>query len=428
MSGRFQTPRGTEDVLPEDQPYWQVIHDAIAEITRLFGYARIDTPTFEDATLFEKGTGDTTDIVEKEMYVFEDRGGEPLALIPEATPAICRAYLEHGLGSRPQPARLFTTARMFRYSRPQLGRLRQFSQFDCEAIGSLNPSVDAELIELQWRLYEGLGLRDIEVHLASIDDLEQRRAYLDRLKAYYRPLRERLSEDSQRRLERNPLRLLDSNHERDQEFRAGAPALVDELSEAAAEHFKRVKAALGEADVPFVVDPLLVRGLDYYNRSVWEFVPKGDARAQGSIGAGGRYDGLIETLGGAATAAVGFGTGLERIILEMKRQEAGVPEPAALDVFVVHAGAEAGRAAIRAASGLRAAGLATLVGESGRSFKAQMRRANGSGARFAVIIGEDEVGRGAAALKDLRGEGAQEEVALGDLSDRVSARGREQTT
>ena len=421
MSGRFQTPRGTEDILPEEQPYWHAIHDAAAEITRLFGYSRIDTPAFEDASLFEKGTGDTTDIVEKEMYSFEDRGGESLSLTPEATPAICRAYLEHGMASRPQPVRLYTSGRMFRYSRPQQGRLRQHTQFDCEALGSASPMVDAELIELLWRLYQRLGLRNIEVHLGSIDDPAPRRAYLERLRAYYLPLREQLSEDSQRRLERNPLRLLDSNDAGDQELRKGAPTMLDDLSEEAAEHFAGVQEALTAAAVPFVVDPLLVRGLDYYNRSVWEFIPTGDGRAQSTIGAGGRYDGLIETIGGPPTPAVGFASGFERIILEMKRQQIPLAEPEAPDAFVVHGGAEAARAAIRAGADLRAAGFATLLGESGRSFRAQLRRANGSGARFAVIIGEDEAERGVAALKDLREEADQEDVPLGEIAVRLGA-------
>ncbi len=423
MSGRFQTPRGTEDILAGEQPYWRMIEEAIGEITRLFGYERIDTPSFEAAALFEKGTGDTTDIVEKEMYTFEDRGGEILSLTPEATPAICRAYLQHGLSNRPQPVRLFTTARMFRYSRPQLGRLRQFTQFDCEAIGSPAALVDAELIELHWRFYERLGLRNLELRLGSIDDLEPRRDYLDRLRAYYRPLRERLTADSQRRLERNPLRLLDSNDARDQELRAGAPTIIDQLSEEAARHFAGVRDALTAAGVPFTVDPLLVRGLDYYNRTVWEIVPVGDSRAQSSIGAGGRYDGLLETLGGRATPASGFATGHERIILELMRQEITVAGPPAPDVFVVHAGKGASRAAVRAGADLRAAGLATFVGEAGRSLRAQLRRANGSGARIAVIIGEDELARGTAALKDLRAEdGEQEEAPLGEVAARIAGR------
>ena len=421
MSGRFQTPRGTEDILPEEQPYWRAIHDAAAEITRLFGYSRIDTPAFEAASLFEKGTGDTTDIVEKEMYSFEDRGGEALSLVPEATPAICRAYLEHGLASRPQPVRLFTNARMFRYSRPQLGRLRQFNQFDCEVIGSDTALVDAELIELHWRFYERLGMQDLEIRLGSIDDPEPRRAYLDRLRAYYLPLRDQLSEDSQRRLDRNPLRLLDSNNPGDQELRKGAPTMIDELSPEADKHFAAVKDALMAAGVPFVVDPLLVRGLDYYNRTVWEVLPKGDGRQQSSLGAGGRYDGLIETIGGRPTPASGFATGLERVIIEMKRQELPLAEPDEPDAFIVHAGEQAVRAAVRAAATLRAAGLVTLMGESGRSFKAQMRRANGSGARFAVIIGEDEAAQGVAALKDLREEGDQETIPLDEIAARLGA-------
>ncbi|MYA53918.1 MAG: histidine--tRNA ligase [Dehalococcoidia bacterium] len=419
MSGRYQTPRGTEDILPEEQPYWRAIRDAAEDVTRLFGYERLDTPTFEDAALFEKGTGDTTDIVEKEMYGFEDQGGESLSLIPEATPAICRAYLEHGLASRPQPVRLFTIARMFRYNRPQLGRLRQFNQFDCEVLGSDTALVDAELIELHWRFYERLGLRDLEIRLGSIDDPEPRRAYLDRLRAYYLPLRDQLSEDSQRRLERNPLRLLDSNDPGDQALREGAPTMIDALSAEAREHFEGVKDALTAAGVPFVVDPLLVRGLDYYNRTVWEIVPKGDGRQQSSIGAGGRYDGLIETIGGKPTPASGFATGLERVIIEMKRQELTLAEAGAPDVFIVHAGEEGARGAVRAGADLRAAGFVTLLGESGRSFRAQLRRANGSGARFAVIIGEDEAARGVAALKDLREEGEQEDVPLGEVAARL---------
>ncbi len=422
MSARFQTPRGTEDVLPEEQPYWRAIHDAIADVTRLFGYERIDTPTFEDASLFEKGTGDTTDIVEKEMYSFEDRGGEALSLTPEATPAICRAYLEHGLASQPQPLRLFTTARMFRYSRPQLGRLRQFHQFDCEVVGSPTALIDAELIELHWRFYERLGLRDLEIRLGSIDDPEPRRAYLERLRAYYLPLREQLSEDSQRRLDRNPLRLLDSNDPRDQELRADAPTMIDELSEEAWAHFASVKKALTAAGVPFVVDPLLVRGLDYYNRTVWEIVPRGDGRAQSSIGAGGRYDGLIETLGGRATPASGFATGLERVIIEMKRQEVPLAEADTPDVFLLHLGEAGVRAAVRAGADLRAAGVATLMGEAGRSFRAQLRRANSSGARFAVIIGGDEVEKGVATLKDLREEHEQDAVPLDDVAATLSER------
>ncbi|HEX6031012.1 MAG TPA: histidine--tRNA ligase, partial [Tepidiformaceae bacterium] len=314
MAVRFQAPRGTQDVLPEMQPYWRAIDAAILEVTRLFGYRRIDTPAFEYAALFEKGSGDTTDIVEKEMYTFEDRGGEHLALTPEGTPGIARAYLEHGMASWPQPVRLYTTHAMFRYDRPQKGRYRQHTQFDCEVIGSADPLVDAEVIEILWRLYELLGIKGVQVRLGSIDDLEPRKAYVQQLKDYYRPHLDRLSEDSQRRFERNPLRLLDSKDERDHPFKAAAPKLVDQLSPEARTHMDVVRGVLDAAGIPVVIDPLLVRGLDYYNRTVFEIVPTDDERAQSTIGAGGRYDGLIETLGGPSTPAVGFGSGIERLI------------------------------------------------------------------------------------------------------------------
>jgi histidyl-tRNA synthetase len=402
-----------------------VVQDAIREVTSLFGYQRIDTPMFEAAALFEKGSGDTTDIVEKEMYVFEDRGGERLSLTPEGTPAICRAYLEHGMGSWQQPVRLYTTHAMFRYDRPQKGRFRQHTQFDCEVIGSSDPLADAEVIAVLWALYQRIGVRGLEVHVSSLDDLEPRRAYTERLKAFYAPHREKLSEDSQRRLDRNPLRLLDSKDERDQQFKEAAPKLVDQLSEPAAGHHAAVLEALEAAGIPHVVDPLIVRGLDYYNRTVFEFVPIGDSRAQGTVGAGGRYDGLIELLGGPPTPAVGFGSGIERMILEMERNEVSVPDVQRPAVFIVHRAPGSGPAAFKLANALRDEGLATVVGEASRSFKSQFRSADGSGARFAVVLGESELARGSAVIKDLRGDADDAEVPLGgapaELRQRLKA-------
>jgi histidyl-tRNA synthetase len=403
MPPRFQAPRGTQDILPADQPYWAVINAAILEVTRAFGLRRIDTPAFEAAALFEKGTGDTTDIVEKEMYVFEDRGGERLALTPEATPAICRAYLEHGMASWPNPVRLYTTHQMFRYDRPQKGRYRQHTQFDCEVIGSGDPAVDAEVIEILWRLYQRIGITGLVVRLGSIDDPGPRRQYVERLKEHYRPLAEKLSEDSRRRLERNPLRLLDSKDERDQPFKASAPKLVDQLSEPAARHFAAVQEALLAARIPFVIDPLLVRGLDYYNRTVFEIVPIDDERAQGTVGAGGRYDGLMEILGGPPTPGVGFGSSFERMIIEMQRCGVQLEEPPVAEVFVVQLAEGAHRTAFRLASDLRNAGLATILGEAGRSLRAQLRSANSLGARYVAILGEDELASGTVTVKDLAG-------------------------
>ena len=319
MSSRFQAPRGTQDVLPEMQPYWRAIVDAASDIARLHGFRRIDTPVFEVAELFEKGTGDTTDIIEKEMYTFTDRGEEHLALTPEATPSVCRAYLEHGMASLPQPVRLYTTHHMFRYDRPQKGRYRQHTQFDCEVLGSYDPLVDAEVIGLLWMLFQRLGLANLEVRLGSIDDPGPRRAYVERLKDYYRPHIDALSEDSRRRFERNPLRLLDSKDERDLPYKEAAPKLIDSLSPEAAAHHETVQEALNAAGVAVRIDPLLVRGLDYYNRTVFEIVPTDDERAQGTLGGGGRYDGLVELLGGPPTGGMGFGSGIERIILEMQK-------------------------------------------------------------------------------------------------------------
>ncbi|MDZ7727315.1 MAG: histidine--tRNA ligase [Dehalococcoidia bacterium] len=399
MTGRFQGPRGTQDILPEVQPYWRAVHNAIDELVRVFGFRRIDTPMFEAAGLFERGSGDTTDIVEKEMYVFEDRGGERLALTPEGTPAICRSYLEHGMASWPQPVRLYTTHPMFRYDRPQKGRYRQHTQFDCEVIGSPDALVDAEVITLLWSLFQRLGIRDITVRLGSIDDPEPRREYVERLKDYYRPHLEQLSPDSQRRFERNPLRLLDSKDERDVPFKEGAPKLVESLSPAAQAHHDIVKAALERAGVHYEIDPLLVRGLDYYNRTVFEIVPNDDERAQNAMGGGGRYDGLIEVLGGPPTPAMGFGSGIERLVLEMQRK--GIdPEPATeMVAFVAHPGEAANAEAFALANSLRGAGIPALLGESGRSMKSQMRSANNSGARVVAILGDDEVREGVVMLR-----------------------------
>ncbi len=415
MAGRFQAPRGTQDILPADQPYWAAINDAILEVTRLHGFRRIDTPVFEHAGLFEKGSGDTTDVVEKEMYVFKDRGGDDLALTPEATPAIARAYLEHGMASWPQPVRIYTTHPMFRYDRPQKGRYRQHTQFDCEVLGSGDALIDAEVISLLWRLYERLGIRNLQVRINSIDDPEPRRGYIERLTEYYAPHVDSLSEDSKRRLSRNPLRLLDSKDGRDQPFKEAAPKLSDQLSEPAAAHHRVVMDALSVAGIPFVNDPLLVRGLDYYNRTVFEIVPTDDERAQGTIGGGGRYDGLMELLGGPATPGIGFGSGFERIILEMQKHEVTFPEAALATAFIVHRAPDSHRAAFKLAGDLRSAGVSTIVGETGRSLKSQFRSADASGARFAVILGEHELDRGAAVLKDLRGGGAQVEVPLDGL-------------
>ncbi|HKS91159.1 MAG TPA: histidine--tRNA ligase [Tepidiformaceae bacterium] len=415
MTTKLQAPRGTQDVLPAAQPYWDAVLQAAKDVATLHGFQRIDTPVFEYAAVFEKGSGDTTDIVEKEMYTFEDRGGDLLALTPEGTPAICRAYLEHGMASWPQPVRLYTTHQMFRYDRPQKGRYRQHTQIDCEVIGSYDALTDAGCIVLLWEIFQRLGLSGIEVRLGSIDDPGPRKAYTERLKAYYRPHLDQLSEDSQRRFERNPLRLLDSKDERDLALKDGAPKLVDQLSAPAEEHHAAVCSALEAAGIAYRIDPMLVRGLDYYNRTVFEIVPTDDERAQGTLGGGGRYDGLMEILGGPPTGAMGFGSGVERIILEMEKNGITFDAQAHAGVFIVQRAPGSQGTAFRLATDLRAGGIATIVGEGGRSMKSQLRSANASGARTAVILGEDEMARGVAVVKDLRDGGNQHETALGEV-------------
>jgi histidyl-tRNA synthetase len=422
MNTRFQAPRGTQDVLPDTQPYWMAIGDAIREVTRLFGYRRIDTPMFEQAAVFQKGSGDTTDIVEKEMYTFEDRGGESLALTPESTPAICRAYVEHGMTSWPQPVRLYSTHPMFRYDRPQKGRYRQHTQFVCEVLGSSDPLIDAEVIQLLWSVFARLGIRGLQVRLNSIDDAVARREYIERLKDYYRPNLDRLSTDSQLRFERNPLRLLDSKDERDQPFKDGAPKLIDQLSAPAADHHAAVQAALAAAGIPYVTDPLLVRGLDYYNRTVFEIVPTDDERAQGTVGGGGRYDGLVEILGGAQTPGMGFGSGIERMILEMQKYEITPALPAHTDVFLVHRLTGLPATVVELAASLRNAGIAVVTGETGRSMKSQLRSADSSGAAIALILGDDELASNTVVIKDLRGDKEQETIPRADAIGLISAR------
>ncbi|HUF53527.1 MAG TPA: histidine--tRNA ligase [Dehalococcoidia bacterium] len=415
----IQAPRGTQDILPEEQPWWDYIRTTAERICGEFRYLPIDTPLFEDVGLFKRTVGDVTDIVQKEMYVFEDRGGQQLALRPEATAAVCRAYIEHGMHNQPQPVRLFSIAPMFRYDRPQAGRQRQFHQFNVEAIGDESASVDAETIEILWRLYEELGLTGLTLHLNTIGDSACRPRYLEALQDYYRDKLDKVCDDCRGRVERNPLRLLDCKNERCQPVIAGAPAITEYLCDECAEHFGQLKSYLDALGIPFVENRTLVRGLDYYTRTVYEVQPQEEG-GQSTIGGGGRYDGLIEMIGGKPTPGVGFATGMERIILNLKRQEVPLPDRRTLDLFVVAQSAEARVAAFKLASDVRKAGHSAVAGSAGRSFKAQMRHADSLGARYAAIIGERELSAGNVALKRLE-DGAQEEVAIGDVATKLAA-------
>ena len=396
----YQAPRGTQDVLPEEAAYWAFVEQTARHFAAMYGYGEIRTPTFEDTGLFLRGVGGSTDIVEKEMYTFQDKGGGDLTLRPEGTASIVRAYLEHGMASRPQPVRLFTFVNCFRYDRPQRGRYREFHQWDAEAIGELDPLVDAEMIALLWRFYAGLGLRDLTLQLNSIGDGACRPAYLEQLRGYYRGRVDELCGDCRRRLETNPLRLLDCKNAPCQPAIARAPRLLDALCAECAEHFGALRAYLDDLGIGCELNPRLVRGLDYYTKTVFEVWPR-EVGAQSAIGGGGRYDGLAEALGGRATPAIGFATGIERIIMNLKAQDVPVPPVAAPRAFVAHVGDAARREAARFADALRQAGAAALVAVGSRSMRAQLRQANGSGAAWTAIIGEDELAAGQVTLKNM---------------------------
>ncbi len=409
----FQSPRGTFDVLPEDQKYWRFVQAKASETALRFGYQRIDTPVFEDAGLFERGVGGTTDIVEKQTYTFEDRGGDQLTLRAEGTAPVCRAYLQHGMHNLPQPVRLFYVFPGFRYERPQAGRFRQFTQFGVEVIGESDASVDAEVIEVAWRFLESVGLSDLELSVNSIGDASCRPAYMDDLVGYYRGERDRLCPDCKRRLERNPLRLLDCKEQSCQPLIAGAPHSTDYLCQECDAHWGDLKVHLAQLGLEYQVDHMLVRGLDYYTRTVFEISPPVDGRTATIVG-GGRYDGLIELLGGPSIHGIGFGMGLERVIENLKGQESPIPDESQIKAMVAHLGDDAKLAASRIASELRLAGVASVVAPPGRGLRSQLRYANATGCTHAVIIGDDELAKGVATLRDLA-QSQQTEVALDSL-------------
>jgi histidyl-tRNA synthetase len=409
MTAKIQGIRGMEDVLPDASPLLEKLEDACRTVFRQYGYRNMRTPIVEPTALFVRGLGEVTDIVEKEMYVFSDRNGESLALRPEATAGIVRSAIEHNFLYN-GPMRVWTSGPMFRYERPQKGRYRQFDQYDVEALGFEGPDVDAEQMVMLARLWKMLGIRNVELHVNSIGDAADRKAHRGKLIAWFEQHLDVLDEDARRRLHSNPLRILDSKNPAMQPMIEGAPKLLDFLGDAAGEHFEALKLYLERAGVAYRVNPRLVRGMDYYNRSVFEFVSP-DIGAQGTIAGGGRYDGLFEQLGGRPTPACGFGMGVARVLLTMQAAEVEV-EPT-VDVFVVHAGEGAELAAWKLAEDLRSAGRNVVLGAGG-SFKSQMKKADGSGARFAAIIGEEEVAKKTVTVKDLRG-GEQKVLQAGEV-------------
>lgn len=412
----LQAVRGMNDILPEEAGLWFWFEDAVREWLEGYGYRNIRMPLLEHVALFKRAIGEVTDIVEKEMYSFEDRlNGDQLTLRPEGTASCVRAALQHNLLYN-APQRLYYSGAMFRHERPQKGRYRQFHQVGVEALGFAGPDIDAEHVLMCARLWSKLGLSDITLQINTLGDVASRQRHRKKLIAYLEQHADALDADATRRLHSNPLRILDSKNPAMQALILAAPSLMDELEEDALKHFETVQKTLRRHEVAFEINPRLVRGLDYYNRTVFEWTTT-RLGAQGTICAGGRFDGLIEQMGGKPTPATGFAIGIERILALL--QDDGMIAPRALlDAYVVHQGEMAGEMASLLAEGLRDQGLSALLDCGGGSFKSQMKRADASGASFAVILGDNEASTGLATLKSLRG-GEQVSVPVDELSEKI---------
>ena len=406
-------PRGTKDILPDTVAQWTYVENVIRDICARYGYREIRTPIFEHTELFLRGIGETTDVVEKEMYTFTDRGERSLTLRPENTASVVRSYLQNKLYAAEALVKLFYIGSMFRYDRPQAGRYREFHQFGIEALGEADAAVDAEIIVLAVEFLRALGLKELKLHLNSVGCPKCRPVYREKLQSFFRPHLAELCGDCRSRFERNPLRLLDCKHEHCHALAAGAPRITDCLCEECRTHFEAVQSCLTAVDVPFELDANLVRGLDYYTKTAFEvkYTPLG---AQSAVAGGGRYDGLVEEVGGPPTPGIGFAVGLERVLLALEKQGLLPSEHDAVDVFVVALGDAAKLSAFKLMQEVRAAKLSAAMDFAGRSMKAQMKQANKKNARFVAILGEDEVREGIVALKDMK-TSEQKKVAWKDL-------------
>ncbi len=415
-------PRGTTDLLAPRSEAMLDLYEEAHRTARLFGYRYVETPTFEHTELFSRTSGDTSDVVTKEMYTFEDKGGRSVTLRPESTAPIVRAYLEHAQ-EQPTPFKAYYVNTNFRHNRPQAGRLREFRVFGCEVLGTDAPAADVEVIAVAERFLRGWGLPDVVLHLNSIGDEVCRPAYRERLIAYLEPHEPDLDEDCRARLHTNPLRVLDCKVDGRKDYVLAAPSISDHLCDACAAHFAAVQAGLSGAGIAFEPDPRLVRGLDYYTRTAFEFISGAAEHAQAAtLCGGGRYDGLAELIGGPRTPGIGFGLGLDRVLLALEDAGSSTSEARAVRCFVVAIGDEARAAGDALVRELRAAGIPAASAFEDRPMKAQMRMADRAGAAFAAIIGDQERAAGAVTLRRLD-DGTQETVAVGEAVARLSAAG-----
>ena len=410
-------PRGTQDFLPEQTGDWQKLEEKIRSICRIYGFGEVRTPIFESTELFLRGIGETTDVVTKEMYTFEDRGGRSMTLRPENTASVVRAYLEHKLYGEQKVHKFYYMGPMFRHDRPQAGRYRQFNQFGVEEIGSQDPAVDAEIIAMAFQLFRELGLNDLVLHLNSVGCPKCRPVYRQKLIEFFDGKRDELCDDCKSRLDKNPLRVLDCKEDGERMLSEVVPLITDYLCEECAEHFEKVQSYLTGIGISFEKDPRLVRGLDYYTKTAFEimYAPLG---AQSTVCGGGRYDGLIEEIGGPSVPGIGFAVGMERLLLTLKEQGLLPPVEEIRPAYIVALGDEARKEAFILQQALRAKSLYAEIDTNGRSMKGQMKAANKINADFTVIIGEDELAQGQAQIRNMETK-EQETVALGDVVEYI---------
>jgi len=416
----YQAPRGTQDILPADRPYWRYVTEQMHAVAALFGLQQIETPIFEESELFVRGVGEGTDIVDKEMYTFQDKGGSELTLRPEFTAGLMRAYIEHGMHVLPQPVKLYSIGPIFRYERPQAGRYRQHTQFNIEMLGELDPAVDLEVMSVAWTLLTRLGYRGLSFQLNSTGCPVCRPVYRRALVDYCGAYEDRLNDTDRRRLAINPLRLLDSKEAAAQPLLNAAPHSLDYLCDECATHLATLRGYLDALEMPHTVNFRLVRGLDYYTKTVFEVWAQGIG-AQAAVCGGGRYDKLIEMLGGPPTPGIGFGMGIERVILSLKQQDIQPPALPAPRVQVSPLGEAARVPAIRLVRSLREAGIGALLAFGGRSLKAQLKNADKAEVAYTLILGDQELAAGAVVARDMRSH-AQTSVALDDVVAWLQAR------
>ncbi|EGA89134.1 histidyl-tRNA synthetase [Planococcus donghaensis MPA1U2] len=416
----IQAPRGTYDVLPDQSAKWQEVEQKINDLCRLYQYKEIRTPIFEHTELFQRGVGDTTDIVQKEMYTFQDRGDRSLTLRPEGTASVVRSYVENKLFGMPdQPVKLFYTGPMFRYERPQAGRMRQFVQFGVEAIGSKDPAIDAEVISLAMEVYRSVGLKKLRLVINSLGDTESRIAHKEALIKHFEPSINEFCNDCQTRLEKNPLRILDCKVDRNHPLMATAPSLTNYLNEESRAYFDEVQSYLTSMDIEFVVDPNLVRGLDYYNHTAFEIMS--DAEGFGAIttlAGGGRYNGLVEDLGGPDAPGIGFAMSIERLLLALEMEKVVIGQSNNLEVYVVAMDESTKKKAFAVVRDLRVNGISADMDFTGRKVKAQMKSADRKGAAFVIVIGETELESGKVALKEMA-TGEQQEMSFDEIASNL---------